>query len=103
MNRVQVGAAPSPNLKEIRSKIGSLQNSSYKPGGGHVKIENKKIDIKGTPRIAAKNESYAPKGGDKKVSMYTIIIIVNYVDNRRISLVVYSSLFINSIHVKTNS
>lgn len=67
MNKVQVGFAPSPNLKVVRSKIGSLENANHKPGGGNVKIENRKIDIKAQPRIAAKNECYAPGGGDKKV------------------------------------
>ncbi|XP_018305460.1 microtubule-associated protein tau isoform X1 [Mycetomoellerius zeteki] len=69
MNKVQVGAAPSPNLKTVRSKIGSLDNASYKPGGGKVKIENRKLDFsKAQPKIAAKNEKYAPSGGDKKIS-----------------------------------
>lgn len=69
MNKVQVGAAPSPNLKTIRSKIGSLDNAGYKPGGGNVKIENRKLDFsKAQPKIAAKNEKYAPSGGDKKIS-----------------------------------
>lgn len=67
MNKVQVGHAPSPNLKAVRSKIGSLDNATYKPGGGHVKIESKKLDIKAAPRIEAKNDKYAPKGGEKKV------------------------------------
>ncbi|KAL3277627.1 hypothetical protein HHI36_012968 [Cryptolaemus montrouzieri] len=68
MNRIQVGSAPSPNLKEVRSKIGSLQNTTYRPGGGNVKIENKKIDLKNvTPRIEAKNDKYMPKGGEKKI------------------------------------
>lgn len=67
MNKIQVGAAPSPNLKVVRSKIGSLENATHKPGGGHVKIETKKIDIKAAPRIEAKNEAYVPKGGDKKI------------------------------------
>jgi len=67
MNKVQVGHAPSPNLKAVRSKIGSLDNATYKPGGGHVKIESKKIDIKAAPRIEAKNDKYMPKGGEKKV------------------------------------
>ncbi|XP_039151241.1 microtubule-associated protein tau isoform X22 [Drosophila simulans] len=66
MNKVQVGHAPSPNLKAVRSKIGSLDNATYKPGGGHVKIESKKIDIKAAPRIEAKNDKYMPKGGEKK-------------------------------------
>jgi len=67
MNKVQVGHAPSPNLKAVRSKIGSLDNATYKPGGGNVKIESKKIDIKAAPRIEAKNDKYMPKGGEKKV------------------------------------
>nr|CAD7448071.1 unnamed protein product [Timema bartmani] len=68
MNKVQVGAAPSPNLKTIRSKIGSLDNTSYKPGGGKVKIEHRKLDFSKTqPKIAAKNDAYVSKGGDKKV------------------------------------
>ncbi|XP_045465490.1 translation initiation factor IF-2-like isoform X2 [Harmonia axyridis] len=68
MNKVQVGSAPSPNLKEVRSKIGSLQNATHKPGGGNVKIETKKIELKNvTPRIEAKNDKYIPKGGEKKI------------------------------------
>ncbi|XP_072743392.1 uncharacterized protein Tau isoform X2 [Anoplolepis gracilipes] len=67
--KIQVGAAPSPNLKTVRSKIGSLDNASYKPGGGKVKIENRKLDFsKAQPKIAAKNDKYTPSGGDKKIS-----------------------------------
>ncbi|XP_068909438.1 microtubule-associated protein tau-like isoform X4 [Tenebrio molitor] len=68
MNKIQVGSAPSPNLKVVRSKIGSLENASYKPGGGKIKIESKKLDFKNTSsKIEAKNEKYTPKGGDKKI------------------------------------
>ncbi|XP_059611996.1 microtubule-associated protein tau isoform X2 [Phlebotomus argentipes] len=67
MNKVQVGGAPSPNLKAVKSKIGSLENATHKPGGGRVKIESKKIEIKAGPRIAAKNDAYVPGGGDKKI------------------------------------
>lgn len=67
MNKIQVGNAPSPNLKQIKSKIGSLENATHKPGGGHVKIEHRKLEIKATPRIEAKNDKYTPGGGDKKV------------------------------------
>lgn len=70
MNKVQVGSAPSPNLKEVRSKIGSLQNATHKPEGGNIKIETKKIELKNvTPRIEAKNDKYIPKGGEKKVQL----------------------------------
>ncbi|XP_073815905.1 microtubule-associated protein tau isoform X7 [Musca autumnalis] len=67
MNKIQVGHAPSPNLKAVRSKIGSLENASYKPGGGNVKIETKKIEIKAAPKIEAKNDKYTPRGGEKKI------------------------------------
>lgn len=67
MNKIQVGGVPSPNLKVVKSKIGSLENASHKPGGGNVKIETKKIEVKAAPRIEAKNETYVPKGGDKKI------------------------------------
>ena len=73
MNKIQVGAAPSPNLKTIKSKIGSLENKSYKPGGGKVKIENRKLDFsKAQPKIASKNDTYMPSGGDKKVNFFKI-------------------------------
>lgn len=68
MNKVQVGATPSPNLKAVRSKIGSLENTTHKPGGGNVKIESRKLEVKAAPRIAARNDMYVPGGGDKKVS-----------------------------------
>ncbi|XP_026485453.1 microtubule-associated protein tau isoform X2 [Vanessa tameamea] len=69
MNKVQVGSAPSPNIKAVKSKIGSLDNTTYKPGGGKVKIENRKLDFNNvTPKIAAKNDAYTPSGGAKKIT-----------------------------------
>ncbi|XP_065331850.1 microtubule-associated protein 4-like [Cloeon dipterum] len=68
MNKIQVGQAASPNLKVVRSKIGSLQNADHKPGGGQVRIESKKLDFsKASSRITAKNDTYQPGGGDKKI------------------------------------
>lgn len=67
MNKIKVGNAPAPNLREVRSKIGSLSNAAHKPGGGNVKIESKKIEFNVQSRITAKNETYTPGGGEKKV------------------------------------
>ncbi|XP_060802017.1 microtubule-associated protein tau [Amyelois transitella] len=68
MNKIQVGNAPSPNIKTVKSKIGSLDNATYKPGGGKVKIENRKLEFGNvTPKIAAKNDAYTPSGGAKKI------------------------------------
>lgn len=68
MNKIEVGKSASPNLKAVKSKIGSMDNATYKPGGGKVKIESKKLDYsKASSRITAKNDAYAPGGGDKKI------------------------------------
>ena len=73
MNKVEVGKTASPNIKNVKSKIGSLNNATYKPGGGNVKIESKKIDFsKAASRIEAKNDTYTPKGGEKKVRKISI-------------------------------
>lgn len=85
MNKIQVGNAPSPNLKQIRSKIGSLENASHKPGGGHIKIETKKLEYKVTPRIEAKNEKYISKGGEKKVCIQMIFIPIFFYFNKNYS------------------
>jgi len=78
MNKVQVGSAPSPNLKVVRSKVGSLQNTSHKPGGGQVKIENRKLEWKAGTRVVAKNDAYVPGGGDKKVITYNLPKLCTY-------------------------
>lgn len=100
MNKIEVGNTPSPNLKKVQSKIGSLDNATHKPGnwvqfkwrevvlmsefcyrqkgGGNIKIESRKFDIKASSRIETKNSAYVPRGGEKKVS--------RHVDNLNASL-----------------
>lgn len=41
--KAPVGLAPNPNLKNIRSKIGSFDNIKYKPGGGDKKVTSKYV------------------------------------------------------------
>ena len=67
MNKIVVGMSPSPNLRKTSSKIGSLANSSHRPGGGQVKIENRKLDWNVGARTVNLNNNYTPGGGDKKV------------------------------------
>lgn len=66
MNKIVVGHAPSPNLKKVQSRVGSLANTTHKAGGGKVKIESRKLDWKATPKTVVVNEKYVPGGGDKK-------------------------------------
>lgn len=88
MNKIRVGNAPPPKLREVKSKIGSLQNTTHKPGGGNVKIESKKLEFNVQSRIAAKNDAYAPKGGDKKVNNH-----ISYLYNYNSYLILFTIYF----------
>ncbi|XP_054706952.1 calponin homology domain-containing protein DDB_G0272472-like [Uloborus diversus] len=64
--KAPVGLAPNPNLKNIRSKIGSFDNIRYKPGGGDKKvISSKKLEWKAAPKIGSLDHSLK---GEKKHS-----------------------------------
>ncbi|XP_029309003.1 microtubule-associated protein 4-like isoform X2 [Cottoperca gobio] len=46
--------APTPDLKNIRSKIGSIDNIKYQPGGGKVSSQNNKASDPSTPTAKAR-------------------------------------------------
>ncbi|XP_058609036.1 microtubule-associated protein 4 isoform X6 [Onychostoma macrolepis] len=58
--------APLPDLKNVRSKIGSTDNMKYQPGGGKVQIVHKKLDFSHvTSRCGSKdNIKHIPGGGN---------------------------------------
>lgn len=39
-SRIQPSAAPMPDLKNVKSKIGSTENLKHQPGGGKVKVDS---------------------------------------------------------------
>ncbi|XP_053872808.1 microtubule-associated protein 4 isoform X8 [Malaclemys terrapin pileata] len=59
----------APDLKNIRSKIGSTDNIKHQPGGGRVQIQTKKVDIsKVSSKCGSKtNIKHKPGGGDVKI------------------------------------
>ncbi|XP_029774876.1 microtubule-associated protein 4 isoform X13 [Suricata suricatta] len=61
--------ASTPDLKNIRSKVGSTENMKHQPGGGRVQIQNKKVDIsKVSSKCGSKaNIKHKPGGGDVKI------------------------------------
>ncbi|XP_040186496.1 microtubule-associated protein tau-like isoform X6 [Rana temporaria] len=61
--------APIPDLKNVRSKIGSIDNIRHTPGGGKVQITHKPVDIS---RVTSKcgsmgNIHHRPGGGNIEV------------------------------------
>uniref|UniRef100_A0A8C7M8H9 Microtubule-associated protein n=1 Tax=Oncorhynchus kisutch TaxID=8019 RepID=A0A8C7M8H9_ONCKI len=72
-------AAPLPDLKNVRSKIGSTDNIKHQPGGGRVQILEKKLDVSNVQaRCGSKaNLNHTPGGGrvqilEKKVDVSNV-------------------------------
>ncbi|KAM6964477.1 microtubule-associated protein tau-like isoform 4-T4 [Tautogolabrus adspersus] len=72
-------AAPMPDLKNVRSKIGSTENMKHQPGGGKVQILDKKLDLANVQaRCGSKaNLKHTPGGGkvqilEKKVDVSNV-------------------------------
>ncbi|KAK3105678.1 hypothetical protein FSP39_003121 [Pinctada imbricata] len=59
----------SPSVKNVSSRIGSLDNARHTPGGGKVNIVTKKTDYsKVSSRVGSTaNMDHRPGGGDKKI------------------------------------
>ncbi|XP_057201554.1 microtubule-associated protein tau isoform X3 [Triplophysa rosa] len=61
--------APLPDLKNVRSKIGSTENLKHQPGGGKITIVHKKIDMSNVEaRCGSKgNIKHVPGGGNIQI------------------------------------
>nr|XP_033494785.1 microtubule-associated protein 4 isoform X3 [Epinephelus lanceolatus] len=66
--------APAPDIRNVRSKIGSTDNMKHQPGGGKVQILNKKVDVsKVTSKCGSKdNIKHKPGGGDVKIESHKV-------------------------------
>ncbi|XP_028287940.1 microtubule-associated protein tau isoform X11 [Parambassis ranga] len=72
-------AAPLPDLKNVRSKIGSTDNIKHQPGGGKVKILDQKLEYSNVQsKCGSKdNVKHVPGGGnvqilDKKLDLTNV-------------------------------
>ncbi|XP_006833603.1 PREDICTED: microtubule-associated protein tau isoform X2 [Chrysochloris asiatica] len=68
-SRLQTAPVPMPDLKNVRSKIGSTENLKHQPGGGKVQIINKKLDLSNVQsRCGSKdNIKHIPGGGSVQI------------------------------------
>uniref|UniRef100_A0A3B3XTA5 Microtubule-associated protein n=1 Tax=Poecilia mexicana TaxID=48701 RepID=A0A3B3XTA5_9TELE len=72
-------AAPLPDLKNVRSKVGSTDNMKHQPGGGKVQIVEQKLDFSSVQsKCGSKdNVKHKPGGGnvqilDKKLDLSNV-------------------------------
>lgn len=67
-SKVQVGTAPPPNINQVKSRIGSMDNVRHRPQGGKIKVETQKLDWAASSRVGSlENAKHKPGGGDKKI------------------------------------
>ncbi|KAJ8415197.1 hypothetical protein AAFF_G00008950 [Aldrovandia affinis] len=57
---------PLPDLKNVRSKIGSTDNMKYQPKGGQIQILNKKVDFSHVQSKCGSKDNlkHCPRGGN---------------------------------------
>ncbi|NWV33674.1 TAU protein, partial [Grantiella picta] len=67
--RIQPSAAPMPDLKNVKSKIGSTDNLKHQPGGGKVQIINKKLDFSSVQSKCGSKDNikHIPGGGSVQI------------------------------------
>uniref|UniRef100_A0A674JPN1 Microtubule-associated protein n=1 Tax=Terrapene triunguis TaxID=2587831 RepID=A0A674JPN1_9SAUR len=68
-SRLQTSTAPMPDLKNVRSKIGSTENLKHQPGGGKVQIMNKKLDLSNVQSKCGSKDNikHSPGGGSVQI------------------------------------
>ncbi|TRY93609.1 hypothetical protein DNTS_033315 [Danionella cerebrum] len=62
-------AAPLPDLKNVRSKVGSTDNLKHQPGGGRIQILDQKVDFSNVQsKCGSKaNLRHVPGGGNVQI------------------------------------
>ncbi|XP_041433574.1 microtubule associated protein 2 S homeolog isoform X3 [Xenopus laevis] len=69
LKQIRIFHQPLPDLKNIRSKVGSTDNIKYQPKGGQIQIVSKKIDLSHiTSKCGSlKNIRHKPGGGHVRI------------------------------------
>ncbi|XP_070335704.1 microtubule-associated protein tau isoform X7 [Odocoileus virginianus] len=68
-SRLQAAPGPMPDLKNVKSKIGSTENLKHQPGGGKVQIINKKLDLSNVQSKCGSKDNikHVPGGGSVQI------------------------------------
>ncbi|XP_071667335.1 microtubule-associated protein 2 isoform X2 [Patagioenas fasciata] len=73
---------PLPDLKNVRSKIGSTDNIKYQPKGGQVRILNKKIDFSDVQSRCGSRDNIKHSAGGGNVQIVTKKIDLSHVTSK---------------------
>ncbi|XP_078794002.1 uncharacterized protein mapta isoform X31 [Oryzias latipes] len=75
-------AAPMPDLKNVRSKIGSTENIKHQPGGGKVQILEQKLDLSNVQAKCGSKDNIKHQPGGGKVQIYEKKLDLSSVQSR---------------------
>ncbi|XP_049744002.1 microtubule-associated protein 2 isoform X13 [Elephas maximus indicus] len=73
---------PLPDLKNVKSKIGSTDNIKYQPKGGQVRILNKKIDFSKVQSRCGSKDNIRHSAGGGNVQIVTKKIDLSHVTSK---------------------
>ncbi|XP_074824153.1 microtubule-associated protein 2 isoform X10 [Natator depressus] len=73
---------PLPDLKNVRSKIGSTDNIRYQPKGGQVRILNKKIDFSDIQSRCGSKDNIKHSAGGGNIQIVTKKIDLSHVTSK---------------------
>ncbi|XP_077174901.1 microtubule-associated protein 2-like isoform X2 [Paroedura picta] len=73
---------PLPDLKNVRSKIGSTDNIKYQPKGGQVRILNKKIDFSDIESRCGSKDNIRHSAGGGNIQIVTKKIDLSHVTSK---------------------
>ncbi|XP_077304527.1 microtubule-associated protein 2 isoform X12 [Lithobates pipiens] len=82
LKQMRVMNQPLPDLKNIKSKIGSTDNIRYQPKGGQVKILNEKIDFSSIQSRCGSKDNISHSAGGGQIHIVTKKIDLSHITSK---------------------
>ncbi|XP_040213374.1 microtubule-associated protein 2 isoform X13 [Rana temporaria] len=82
LKQMRVMNLPLPDLKNIKSKIGSTDNIRYQPKGGQVKILSEKIDFSATQSRCGSKDNISHSAGGGQIHIVTKKIDLSHITSK---------------------
>ncbi|XP_073407694.1 microtubule-associated protein 2 isoform X7 [Dendrobates tinctorius] len=82
LKQMRVMNQPLPDLKNVKSKIGSTDNIKYQPKGGQVKILNEKIDYSGVQSRCGSKDNITHNAGGGEIQIVSKKIDLSHITSK---------------------
>ncbi|XP_041433578.1 microtubule associated protein 2 S homeolog isoform X8 [Xenopus laevis] len=82
LKQIRIFHQPLPDLKNIRSKVGSTDNIKYQPKGGQVKILNEKIDYTSVQSRCGSKDNITHNAGGGQIQIVSKKIDLSHITSK---------------------